>query len=334
MKIGISVVIAYFNGSPFIERAIESTRSSEFDIDLIVVDDGSSKRDADYLLKLQGEYDFRIVAQENKGQGAARNAGIMASLHDLICFLDQDDYFLGNHYSVLSKALLENPQLDFAYGDLWRVDTEGFRYKATCIFDSTNHDYHSLARLLSQDLHVLPSAAIFKKACLVAVNGFDETLRGYEDDDLMVRLFLNGHDGKVVDEAVSAWTLDVQSTSFQSVFRTSRAKFFAKHYGAYPLRLNGTTIDDLLFSRFALQTLLDSLVLRLSSAARSPEIEASLEIIRDYALNRLRHARIERMKYLSATYAVVKLPRAVLEIIISAGALLSPRFRQLRSNLN
>ena len=71
------------------------------EIEIICVDDGSTDRSYDILLKLQKQDDRIIVLkQQNEFAGVARNKGIEAAKGEYLIFLDSDDFF--------EKDLLEN----------------------------------------------------------------------------------------------------------------------------------------------------------------------------------------------------------------------------------
>src|SRR5215211_6680899 len=86
----VSIVIDNYNYERFIGRAIESGLGQTYPrVEVVVVDDGST----DGSRRVIDRYRHRVVAveQANGGQGAAVNAGFVASRGDLVIFLDADD---------------------------------------------------------------------------------------------------------------------------------------------------------------------------------------------------------------------------------------------------
>ena len=69
------------------------------DLELVVVDDGSTDGTADVAEALPGP--VRVLRQENAGVGAARNRGIEAATGELIAFLDADDVVFPRHLEAL-----------------------------------------------------------------------------------------------------------------------------------------------------------------------------------------------------------------------------------------
>jgi glycosyltransferase involved in cell wall biosynthesis len=92
----ISVVIPAFNRAHVIAPAIDSAlaqRAAGCEIDVIVVDDGSSDNLADVLMT----YGSRVACirhDRNSGAAAARNTGVTAASGDFVAFLDSDDEWL------------------------------------------------------------------------------------------------------------------------------------------------------------------------------------------------------------------------------------------------
>jgi glycosyltransferase involved in cell wall biosynthesis len=50
----------------------------------------------------------------------ARNRGLEAATGDLIAYLDDDNAFRPHHVATLSRALIESPEKDFAYSQMFR----------------------------------------------------------------------------------------------------------------------------------------------------------------------------------------------------------------------
>ncbi len=106
----VSIVIAHFERPKFLADAVKSVEQQDYpNIEVIVVDDGSTKPEAVAFLKgLETAFKkrrWKIIRQKNKYLGAARNAGIKAARGDYILFLDDDNALLGNAVSTFVKAL-------------------------------------------------------------------------------------------------------------------------------------------------------------------------------------------------------------------------------------
>ena len=100
----ITVVMSVYNGLPFLPEAVDSILRQSFgDINLLIVDDGSTDGGEHYLDRLKDPR-VRVVHQPNRGQGAARNVGLAMCDSEFVAIMDSDD--------VAVSSRLES-QLDF-----------------------------------------------------------------------------------------------------------------------------------------------------------------------------------------------------------------------------
>jgi glycosyltransferase involved in cell wall biosynthesis len=251
----VSVVIAFHNGSKWIERALESAFSQTYKpSEVIVVDDGSEDSEADFLQSLSRNFQFQIIRQRNAGQSAARNNGVSSSSSPLVCLLDQDDHFLPKHIETLLHNFDQaDSKFAFSYGDLWRSNEAGEIVSRTCVNADAQHPLTEVGVMLRNNMNILPSATLISREAFMAIGGFDSDLRGYEDDDLFLRFFLAGYRSRFTSEAVTVWTINKSSTSFSESMSRSRFLYFNKLMKTFPagsLR-NTKVFGELLAPRFA-----------------------------------------------------------------------------------
>lgn len=114
----ITVYIPTFNRSSLLKRAVNSVRSQTYNnLEIIVVDDGSSDDTLDILGKLANE-DSRVkflVNERNSGACFSRNRAILAAQGVFITGLDDDDYFLPDRIENFVKALDLYPNYEVFY---------------------------------------------------------------------------------------------------------------------------------------------------------------------------------------------------------------------------
>jgi glycosyltransferase involved in cell wall biosynthesis len=115
----VSVIVPVHNGAAYLADALGSVRGQhhidQSDIELIVVDDGSS--DASAELVTQIEPAATVVRQPNLGPGAARNHGILLSRGRTIAFLDADDIWPSNRLRVLLDVCESGVEAAFGAGE-------------------------------------------------------------------------------------------------------------------------------------------------------------------------------------------------------------------------
>ena len=92
----ISIIIPVYNVADYLRKCVESALNQQFDdYEVILVDDGSTDGLCPDLcdeLQSANPDRIRVIHQENKGLGGARNTGIDASRGEYLLFVDSDDY--------------------------------------------------------------------------------------------------------------------------------------------------------------------------------------------------------------------------------------------------
>ena len=91
----ISVIIPIYNQEQYLYNCLESVLLQNLqEIEVICVNDGSTDKSFDILSELAWSDDrLRIINQENKGVGEARNTGIREARGEYIAFIDPDDQY-------------------------------------------------------------------------------------------------------------------------------------------------------------------------------------------------------------------------------------------------
>ena len=113
----ISVVMPCYNAAPYVEEAIECVlRQSYPQVELIVVDDGSTDGSTEILQRLATEHPERItlVYQNRAGPFAARNRALAHANGNYIAFLDADDTWHPDALHLMHDAL-EAEHANIAY---------------------------------------------------------------------------------------------------------------------------------------------------------------------------------------------------------------------------
>lgn len=91
----VTIAIASYNNGLYIERCIESVINQSYnDLDILIVDDGSSDDTLKKLENYRHEKRIRFIVKNNGGLSSVRQMALDEALGEYICFIDADDYLL------------------------------------------------------------------------------------------------------------------------------------------------------------------------------------------------------------------------------------------------
>lgn len=112
----ISIITPVYNVEKYINRCVESIVNQSYkNFELILIDDGSTDKSGIMCDEWKGKDDrIVVVHQNNKGAGAARNAGLELAKGNYIGFVDSDDWIERNMYESLIRAFDMYPEADMA----------------------------------------------------------------------------------------------------------------------------------------------------------------------------------------------------------------------------
>ena len=195
IKPKVSIIIPTYNCSQYLPLAITSVLTQTYkDYEIIVVDDGSTDNTRAVLAEFGQAITY--ISQENRGPGAARNAGINVSRGDYLVFLDADDLLLPEMLETLGVHLTGHPEVDVAYCDGYLINTDRREkewvgsFSETGFLDPTLGDStHSLLVLVGRNAFPI-HAAMVRRTKVLEIGCFDEDrkLMVFADWDFWYRL--------------------------------------------------------------------------------------------------------------------------------------------------
>lgn len=189
----ISVIIPTFNSGSFLLTAIQSVIDQAIrDVEIIVVDDGSTDGTDEILQKSKYGHEISYFKQANQGPASARNLGLEHASGEYVFFLDSDDYLLPDILAIQSSFLDQHPQVGVVYSNGYRVGKRLFNRRI------------KVPMLVTGDVRKDPSAdmidlliprncfpidvAMVRRSVFRVISGFDQSLSACEDWDMWLRI--------------------------------------------------------------------------------------------------------------------------------------------------
>jgi hypothetical protein len=195
------VVIPTYNRAHTVLDAVQSVLAQRFgDLELIVVDDGSTDDTAEQLARVTDPR-LHYVAGPHAGVSAARNLGVRKAAGELIAFLDSDDLWFPDKLGREVAFLRRHPGVDIVFSDLEKrqgdVVFPSFM-RQTAVFsrrlrhrsypDGLVLEPRDMRLTLLEEVPIKPSALTLRRAAFEAVGGFDERWSSSEDWEFLLRL--------------------------------------------------------------------------------------------------------------------------------------------------
>jgi len=210
-SISVSVICPTYNAENFISKTIESVINQTRSVsELIVVDDGSSDKTVSVVRKIFSNCDkairTKLICNDHKGPGHARNSGIRIAKSEWIAFLDSDDIWHKKKIEEVFNeiSIEENSDINFLCHNEERINIQ----KSISIINCSER-YKSSSTLKKQLFWTnlfSTSAVVCKRDLLLKYGLFDENLLSIQDYELWLRLsnhinvkFLNGVLGSYIE---------------------------------------------------------------------------------------------------------------------------------------
>ena len=224
----ITVVIPVFNGMTTLPACLDSLEAQDYPLPLevIIVDDGSSDGSGDYA-ESRG---IKVIRQENRGPGVARNTGAKEALGEYLVFTDDDCILDGDFISEIVRPLFGTDV----------IGSQGVLYtkQKSIVARFIQHEYIERYALQSSADYldwVATYGACYRKDVFLEMGGFNDTYSS-EDCELSIRLARKGY------KMVFAANAKLRHKHFDNIFKFVRYKYKRAYwtiwlYRKYPNRL-------------------------------------------------------------------------------------------------
>jgi glycosyltransferase involved in cell wall biosynthesis len=221
----VSVVIPTYKRSKYLQGAIKTAVGQTYeDIEVIVVDDGSTESYANKIVSRFSESVKCVSHEDNKGLSAARNTGIRNTSGEYIAFLDDDDRWHKTKIARQVEAINKDERTGLA----------------TCLVASISPDNEIIhcetwapsgdcsEELLIGNSIGTPSRVLVRREAIDDIGTFDESLPTKQDWDFYIRLCQNWRVAAVEDHLCFRTVHESMSSSPNSS-KQDNEKILDKH---------------------------------------------------------------------------------------------------------
>lgn len=237
----VSIIIATFNHSQFLRMAVGSAIDQTYsNIEIIVVDDGSTDETAETLKQIHSEYDnhaLTTIRQRNGGLANARNTGIRVARGEYIQCLDADDYLFPHAVHAMSQILQSRQDVDVVRPYLEPFHEVGQVPPATPQTSWGEVPYDYQAHLIE---NIAPYCSMFRRAEWERVGGYSEDLPAYEDWEFWLKVGASGADMAAIPEPLVHYRVSSEGMYAQAAAHDDawlKAVITVKHSEKYPPEL-------------------------------------------------------------------------------------------------
>lgn len=180
----IAVVMSVHNGAPWVRQAAESVLAQTLgDLELIVIDDGSTDATPDLLAAVRDRR-LRVERRARAGLTPSLNRAITLSRAPLVARLDADDLAVPSRLELQRAFLDAHPEVGLLGTGAREVDLAD---REVAVVRPLERDA-AIRRALIRRNPFVHSSVVMRRGVLERTGTYDETLPVAQDYDLWMRM--------------------------------------------------------------------------------------------------------------------------------------------------
>lgn len=190
----VSVIIPCYNGATYVAETINSVLQQTYkNIEIIVIDDGSTDKTKDIILSIQSPL-LKYIHQKNSGVSAARNKGKTIAKGEFILYLDADDILESEFVEKRVQLLEFRADVIFACSDALSIDSSNSE------IGSNEPVYKNIAEQIltyAKGHNSCPSNYLIRNNVVTSKISFNEKLSSSADRLFLIELSQKGYGVKI-----------------------------------------------------------------------------------------------------------------------------------------
>jgi len=185
----VTVVVPVYNDAHRVGRAIRSLQQQTWrDLEILVVDDGSTDGTADAVAKHLNDPRVRYLYKPHTGRPGTRNMGVQEARGVYIAWQDSDDESLANRIRKQVEAIRQNPAVDIVHTDGFIFRPDGTLYGRRRNQSFTAEEFPRLLMAgFSSICPILNTTAMIRRALYQRVGLYDPEFLRSQDYDFFIR---------------------------------------------------------------------------------------------------------------------------------------------------
>lgn len=190
----VSIIIPVYNGSDYLEQAINSALNQTYsNIEIIVVNDGSIDNNKSEKIAMKFKTKINYFKKENGGVSSALNYGISKMTGDYFAWLSHDDLIEKNHIEKLVEYISYNYNQKIIPFSSFKIIDENGLIKLNETIISQLHCFDYKISTLKNEYSLLQGeinggSVLIPREAFVKYGGFNEEQKITQERDMWARL--------------------------------------------------------------------------------------------------------------------------------------------------
>jgi alpha-1,3-rhamnosyltransferase len=224
----VTVLLASYNHEPYISDSILSVIHQTYkNIQLIVIDDGSTDHSAALIQLLAGQHGFRFISQTNSGLPTVLNRGIELAEGKYFIAFSSDDIMMLDRIEKQVRLMETHPHYAVSAGNVIKINTDGLPLAKQRFHAGFDMDFDDV--FTHRKGNILAPTAMMRTDVLRQAGCYDPAIR-LEDLYMWLKITSLGYPVHIMPDILAYWRNHTTNVSIDVLFM---ARAFVAIYAPY-----------------------------------------------------------------------------------------------------